>query len=32
MGFSFNPGIKRLKDWTMLGLGGYSQFKHEQKS
>lgn len=29
MGFSFNPGIKRLKDWTMLGSGGYSQFKHE---
>lgn len=24
MGFSFNPGLKRIKDYNMLGSGGYS--------
>jgi len=29
MGFSFNPGVKRLRDYSMLGSGGYSQFGEE---
>lgn len=28
MGFSWNPGVKRLSDWKLLN-GGYSQFTHE---
>lgn len=29
MGFSWNPGLKRLSDYKLLGKGGYSQFVRE---
>lgn len=28
-GFSFNPGLKRMEDYKLLGDGGYSKFKQE---
>lgn len=28
-GFSFNPGLKRMKDYMRLGSGGYQQFGRE---
>jgi hypothetical protein len=28
-GFSFNPGLKRIKDYARLGSGGYQQFGKE---
>lgn len=28
-GFSFNPGLKRLADYKLLGEGGYSRFNQE---
>lgn len=29
MGFSFNPGLKRMSDYNLLGSGGYHGFKQE---
>lgn len=29
MGFSYNPGVKRMSDYFKLGSGGYSQFGKE---
>jgi hypothetical protein len=29
MGFSFNPGLKRMSDYNLLGSGGYHQFGQE---
>ena len=29
MGFSFNPGLKRMHDYHMLGCGGYARLGRE---
>ena len=29
MGFSFNPGLRRISDYNILGSGGYHQFRQE---